>query len=167
MLRLVRWWEAGRGWRLMFHLLLVSCYLDYEQTDWGGGYLGLSPSCLEGLFHFTARLHTPPTHTHTDTHPVLVLSFSPSSSMWWRPIAGLNPCFLFPFIRLPFLHLALLRRLYSPLFCGDIKQLSACIFACLQCAGHTVLLSVVYMQVLWGIGGCDYSLCLGLCTFCI
>lgn len=49
------------GCCLMFHLLFVPRYLDYVQTDFGGGggYLGLSPSCLEGLFHFTACLRRP------------------------------------------------------------------------------------------------------------
>lgn len=52
--------EGGRlaGWegcRLMFHPLFVPRYLDYVQTDMGGN-LGLSPSCLERLFHFTVCL---------------------------------------------------------------------------------------------------------------
>lgn len=48
-------------------------------TCWGGGYLGLSPNCLKGLFHFTVYFahtsslkHTPvlffPCHPHP-SHP--------------------------------------------------------------------------------------------------
>lgn len=43
----------------MFHLLFVPRYLDYVQTDLGRGYLGLSPSCLERLFHFCLSTSPP------------------------------------------------------------------------------------------------------------
>lgn len=147
---------------MMFHLLFVPCYLDYEQTGLGG-YLGLSSSCLEGLFHFTACLPRPP-HKSIALPVILTLLVNAVAS-YRRP----KSLFSLPFhpSTLPsFLYLALLRRFCSPLFCVDIKLLSACIFVCLQCAGHRVLLSLVYRQVLWECG-CDYPLRSGLCTFCI
>lgn len=65
------------------------------RLTWGGGYLGLSPSCLEGLFHFTVCLLHPHFLSQTRTRPFLPLSSSPSSPILWHRITGPNPCISF------------------------------------------------------------------------
>lgn len=52
-----------------------------NRLTWGG-YLGLSPSCLEGLFHFTACLSRPP-HTPIALAVVLILLINAVASYRW------------------------------------------------------------------------------------
>lgn len=130
----------------MFHPLFVPRYLDYVATESeGGGLLRPVTSCLEGLFHFTVCLLRSHSLSQTYTHPFLSLSCPTLIPILWHSIISPNPCFFLlvhPSIyTLPFLYLAFFPPLYFPLFCSDIKQLTTCLVAGLQCAGRRVLLS--------------------------
>lgn len=141
-----RGWQVGMGWQwggcLMFHLLFVPRYLDYAPTDLGG-YLGLSPGCLEGLFHFMSVYFT---HTFSLKHTFVPFFACHTSTLLSHPITIPNP-FFFSFSSSihPYSSLLLscsLPSLCFPLFCADIKQLTTCHVAGLQRAGRGVLLSL-------------------------
>lgn len=133
-----------------------------------GGYLGLSPSCLEGLFYFTACLLYPhflsllntyrsfsfcfilsPLTHHVTPYQRLKSLFSPSSH---------------PSIH-PSLHPAHFPQLCVPLFSSDIKQLTACLFAGLQCAGRRVILSLCIYRYFVSHGVCEYFHYVDSCGF--
>lgn len=99
-----RGWQVGMGWQwggcLMFHLLFVPRYLDYAPTDLGG-YLGLSPGCLEGLFHFMSVYFT---HTFSLKHTFVPFFACHTSTLLSHPITSPNPFFflsLHPSIHIP------------------------------------------------------------------
>lgn len=126
----------------MFHPLFVPRYLDYVATESeGGGLLRPVTSCLEGLFHFTVCLLR--SHSLSNIHPSLSFPVMPNSHT--HPMTFYHkPKSLFLSLG-PSIHLyspiPLSCFLYFPLFCSDIKQLTTCLVAGLQCAGRRVLLS--------------------------
>lgn len=71
-----------------------------------GGYLGLSPSCLKGLFHFAACLCRPrslsPSNTARPFYSSRVALTPPHPSCGILPQTP-NPCFLFLFVH-PSIH---------------------------------------------------------------
>lgn len=133
-----------------------------------GGYLGLSPSCLEGLFHFTACLLRPHFLSLSNTHPSY--SFSVILTLLTHPVTSYHrPKSLFSLSFRPIypscLYAALLPQLCFPLFCVDIKQLTACLVAGLQCAGRRVLLSLCVYRYFVSQRVCDYFHYVGFCDF--
>lgn len=106
--------EGGvRGCRLMFHLLFVPRYLDYVQTDLGG-YLNLSLSCLEELFHFAVCRLRPhflsllQTHTNCFLSVILTLLSHPVTSSHgpkslFSFFSSIHPPFLLSFLNSSFL----------------------------------------------------------------
>lgn len=131
----------------------VWCFIHYScHVTWimwrlnrrGVGYLGLSQAVWKGFF-ISLSVYFAPTLSQTYTHPFLSLSCPTLIPILWHSIISPNPCFFLlvhPSIyTLPFLYLAFFPPLYFPLFCSDIKQLTTCLVAGLQCAGRRVLLS--------------------------
>lgn len=155
------WQGGGRGGRLPFDVSsIIRATLPGLCADWlGGGYLGLSPSCLEGLFHFTACLLRPHFLSLSNTPPsysfyvILTLLAHPVTS-YQRPKSPFSLSFrpIYPSC----LYAALLPQLCFPLFCVDIKQLTACLVAGLQCAGRRVLLSLCIYRYFVSQRVCDY-----------
>lgn len=153
---------AGRrgGCRLMFHLLFVPRYLDYVPADLGG--LLRPVTKLSGRAFSFHCVSTSPPLSLSNAHPsfsflvILTLLTHPVTS-YHMPKSLFLFLFIHPSIHVPpFLHPALFPQLCFPLFCGDIKQLTACLVAGLQCAGRRVLLSLCIYRYFVSQSLCDY-----------
>lgn len=138
----------------MFHLLFVPRYLDYVQTDLGG-LLRPVTQLSERTFSLR-RLSLSPPLSVAIKHRAPVLFFPrhshPTSPILRHPITGSKSLFSLSFrppIH-PSTHPSIppraaplsLPQLHAPLFCADIKRLTTCLVAGLQCAGRGVLLSL-------------------------
>lgn len=147
--------------RLMCHLLFEPRYLDYVQTDLGGLLRPVTELSARAFFSFHC-LSTSPTLPLAKHTAVLFFPLS-SSPLLAYPVTSHHraqippsPLSLHPSIHpsihpsthpsmlLPPSYPTLFPQPCFPLFCGDIKQLTACLVAGLQCAGRVVL----YIQVL-------------------
>lgn len=153
----------------------VWCFIHYScHVTWimwrlnrrGVGYLGLSQAVWKGFF-ISLSVYFAPTLSQTYTHPFLSLSCPTLIPILWHSIISPNPCFFLlvhPSIyTLPFLYLAFFPPLYFPLFCSDIKQLTTCLVAGLQCAGRRVLLSFCIYRYFVSRSLCD---CFHYVSFC-
>lgn len=152
----------------MFHLLFVPRYLDYVQTDLGGllrpvtklSGRAFSFHCLSSSPPLSLSLsNTPPSYSF---YVILTLLTHPVTS-YQRPKSPFSLSFrpIYPSC----LYAALLPQLCFPLFCVDIKQLTACLVAGLQCAGRRVLLSLCIYRYFVSQRVCDYFHYAGFCDF--
>lgn len=151
----------------MFHLLFVPCYLDYVQTDLGGGLLRPVTKLPGRAFSFH-RLSSsaPPAHPHTPTAFPVILTLLPNAVTSYRAPKSLfslsfHPSTLPSSILLSFPGSALL---CSAVTLSSLARVFSHAYSVLDTEFYC---HSVYMQVLWESGACGYTHCTGLCAFCI
>lgn len=144
---------------MMFHLLFVPRYLDNVPTDLGRGRLLWPVTKLSGRsFSFHCLSTSPPTLSlsHIHKHPPMPFLSFPCHLHPSHPSCHILSQAQIPIFFFLITHPStLLLSSAFPLFCADIKQLTACLVAGLQRAGRRVLLSLCIYRYFVSQSLCD------------